>query len=47
MQAEVADGTIPNTGHLDDKVDNTQPQRCEPGQQRREAISVLHYKVSL
>ena len=32
---EVADKTIPNTGHLDDEDDNTQPQRSEPGRKRR------------
>ena len=34
-QVEVADETIPNTGHLDDEDDNTQPRRSEPGRQRR------------
>ena len=34
-QAEVADETIPITGHWDDEDDNTQPQRSEPGRQRR------------
>ena len=34
-QAEVADETVPNTGHLDDEDDNTQTQRSEPDRQRR------------
>ena len=34
-QVEVADETIPNTGHFDDEDDNTQPQRTEPGRQLR------------
>ena len=36
-QTEVADETIPNTGHLDDE-DNTQLQRCEAGRRRRNVI---------
>ena len=34
-QVEVADETIPNTGHLTDEDNYTQPQRSEPGRQRR------------
>ena len=34
-QVEVADELIPNTGHLDEEDDHTQPQRNEPGRQRR------------
>ena len=29
-QAEVANETVPNTGHLDDEDNNTQPQTSEP-----------------
>ena len=36
-EVEVADETIPNTGHMDDEDDNPQPQRSEPGRQRRNA----------
>ena len=38
-QAEVADETIPNTGHLDGKDDNIQPQRSEPGRQQRNVLN--------
>ena len=37
-QAEVADETVPNTGHLKDEDENTEPHRSDPGRQRRVVI---------